>query len=56
MRSMTKYKIGRKVLISFSVIGHHQRKLRQDLKQRKNLEAIANAEVFEECSLMAYSF
>lgn len=42
-------------LICFHITVHHHRKLRQELKQGKNLETEANAEAMECCCLLAYS-
>jgi len=39
--------------LDFHISVHHQRKLGQELKWGKNLEAGADAEAMEECCLLA---
>jgi hypothetical protein len=52
---MTKNQAGKEITFTlyFHIIVHHWRKLGQELKQGRNLEAGADSEAMEECYLLA---
>jgi hypothetical protein len=54
---MTKSNLGRKGLfhLLIHIVVYHWRKLGQELKQGRILEAVADAEAMEECCLLACS-